>query len=54
MMRRRAVVSGLALAAGLTVSVAAQSGQPKAAAGAPETDRFRRRIGNGVPEDDSG
>ena len=35
-MRRLAVVLGLALAAGLTVSVAAQSGQPKAAAGAPE------------------
>ena len=36
MTRGLAVVSGLALAAGLTVSVAAQSGQPNAAAGAPE------------------
>jgi hypothetical protein len=37
MTRLVAVASGVALVAGLTVSAAAQSGQPKAAAGAPET-----------------
>ena len=35
-MRGMALVSSLALVAGLAVSAAAQSGQPKAAAGAPE------------------
>ena len=35
-MRAMAVVSSLALVAGLAVSAAAQSGQPKAATGAPE------------------